>query len=688
MKLIRAHVKNFKSVRDSGPFEVQDVTCLVGKNESGKTAILEALYGLNPITEADGKYDVTDDYPRTEVTVYEQGIANKSRKPDNVVEATFQLGGPTLAKLQADLGEGVLVEGSVTLTKGYDGALNYVLSASEKIAGKALLNRAGLLQEIEASGAIWNTLSELAPLIEKRAKESTQKYTEQTAAANAKTDATEKAAALAQAQLLQEPAKAKAIRELITTIIAKGFRAYIYETYVQPNLPKFLYFDEYYQMRGCENVQALEQRKASGNLNKSDHPLLGLIELAGLKLPELLNPSRTRDLINRLEGAGNHLSKQILRYWSQNKHLQLKFDVRPAKPGDPPDMRTGDNIWSFVYDSKHMVTTDLGVRSKGFVWFFSFLAWYSRLRSSSQKLILLLDEPGLFLHAKAQEDLLRYFESELKPNHQLIYSTHSPFMVDANHFDRIRIVQDKSIDSDVELPPEQEGTKVVVDVLEATGDSLFPLQGALGYEIYQSLFIGPNTVIVEGVSDLLYIQAIYGLLGQSGKAALDPRWTITPVGGADKIPTFAALIGSQRAMNVATLMDFEKKHQQMVENLYKKKLLEKSHVLTFADFTGQRESDIEDMFERDFYIGLVNQEFASELSNALDLSKLNPSHPRVLVAIEEYLSKVPLSRGTFNHYRPARYLIENIGNLSPQIAGETLDRFERAFKALNALLPK
>src|SRR5260370_34415056 len=186
-------------------------------------------------------------------------------------------------------------------------------------------------------------------------------------------------------------------------------------------------------------------------------------------------------------------------------------------------MRSGNNIWSSVYDSKHRVTTDIGVRSRGFVWFFSFLAWYSRQKATKQKLILLLDEPGLYLHAKAQADLLRYFEAELKQSHQLIYSTHSPFMVDSNHFDRVRIVQDRSIDADTALPTDQDGTKVFVDVLEATSDSLFPLQGALGNEIYQTLFIGPNSL--EGVSDLLYLQAVSPILGKPSNTALDPRWT-------------------------------------------------------------------------------------------------------------------------------------------------------------------
>ena len=183
-----------------------------------------------------------------------------------------------------------------------------------------------------------------------------------------------------------------------------------------------------------------------------------------------------------------------------------------------------------------MVTTELGTRSRGFVWFFSFLAWYGDVQRKKQNVILLLDEPGLSLHGKAQGDLLRYFEKELVPNHQVIYTTHSPFMVDPTRFERVRIVQDRSVDTDEDLPDGEEGTKVTSDVLEATDDSLFPLQGALGYDISQTLFVGSNSLIVEGVSDLLYLQVMSGVLQAEGREGLSSEWTITPVGGQTRYP--------------------------------------------------------------------------------------------------------------------------------------------------------
>ena len=302
----------------------------------------------------------------------------------------------------------------------------------------------------------------------------------------------------------------------------------------------------------------------------------------------------------------------------------------------------------------------------------------------NDNLILLLDEPGLSLHAKAQADLLRYFEEELRPHHQLIYTTHSPFMVDPTRFDRIRIVQDLSIESDSDdVPQDQQGTKVITEVLDATPDSLFPLQGALGYEIYQTLFIGPNSLVVEGVSDLLYIQAISALLQERGEPGLDANWTITPVGGSDKVPTFVALIGAQSQINVAVLIDYQKKDKQVIENLYKRKLLNQTHVVTYADFTSGDEADIEDMFAPEFYLRLVNGVYGTTVA----VGDLPPGGSRILPRIQQHLEKNPPPNGAkFNHYRPSRYLCDDIGTLANELTDADLKRFQEAFDVLNQLL--
>jgi len=657
MRLKSIEVSEFQSIRYSNRFDVDDITCLVGKNEAGKTALLQAIYRLNPIIENDGHFDVTDDFPRSDVEDYQYDVENGKRKPAIVIKAIFELDKKEIQPIESNFGNGILKSTDLTLSKGYENKIFIDLEINERIVISSILKRAQLPSDLNKHFLKFTDFDSFTDEIEQYNNSDNNEHINR-------------------------------LNEQIKNITDdNGLIVHFYSKYLESFVPKFLYFDEYFLMRGCENIEQLKARIENNQLKKSDHPLLGLIDLARLNIDDLLTPDRTQWLINKLQGASNHLNKKILDYWSQNKHLEIEFDVRLGRPGDPEDLRSGNNLWAHVRDTKHKVKTMLGTRSRGFVWFFSFLAWYYQQQKKQEPLILLLDEPGLFLHGKAQGDLLKYMESELKGNHQVIYTTHSPFMVDPQKFERVRIVQDKGMDTLKTLPAEEEGTKVLTDILDATDDSLFPLQGALGYEIHQTLFIGPNNLVVEGVSDLLYLQTITGILNSLNREGLSKKWTITPVGGAEKVPTFVSLLGSQKGMKVATLIDIQKKHKQMIENLYKKKLLKQKNVLTFADFTSKSESDIEDMFEIDFYLELVNSEYSSLLETPISESMLKLKSPRIIIRIEDYLKKHPLKESAqFSHFRPARYFVENVSSLQDKISEKTLGRFESAFKALNKLL--
>lgn len=187
-------------------------------------------------------------------------------------------------------------------------------------------------------------------------------------------------------------------------------------------------------------------------------------------------------------------------------------------------------------------------------------------------------------------------------------------------------------------------------------------------------------------ADMLYLRAVSAQLEREGRVGLSEEWVITPVGGSGKVPPFVALLAPQKGMNVATLLDIQNNDRALIEDLYKKKLLKKKQVATYADFVGQNEADVEDMFERAFYVSLVNAEFAKELKTSVDSASLNAKEPRTLRAIEAYLANNPFKSGTFGHYRPARYFSENVATLWPQVSNSTKDRFEAAFKQLNTLL--
>ncbi|MEA3061224.1 MAG: hypothetical protein QOJ94_1005 [Sphingomonadales bacterium] len=653
MKLKEFRVREFRSIWDSGPIKLDNqTTCFVGKNEAGKTTVLDALYRTNPIKAKDAVFDETYDYPKREVEDYRFAVENEDREAAVVVECIYELEQDDLAAIANVFGPKAFRGPTFTRQTYYGKAQSMAfLQVDDAAARKFLADNPALADELKAklnSASDWQAFS----------------------------------TALDEAEVTEA---VSALKVLVSKVSEGSVRSYIFQSLIWPRAPKFLYFDEYYQMEGQANLDALISREDNDQLEDSDYPLIGLINLARLDHRKLVSTKNTTELKNKLEGAGNHLTTRIVKYWSQNRHIQMRFDVRDARPEDPEGMRSGVNVWGEVYDTVHWATTPLRNRSRGFVWFFSFLAWYEDVKRQKQNVILLLDEPGLSLHGRAQADLLRYFDAELS-GHQLLYTTHSPFMIDPTKFERVRIVQDLGIDATEALPKEDDGTKVLANVFDATEDSLFPLQGALGYEIQQTLFIGPNSLIVEGVADMLYLRAVSAQLEREGRVGLSEKWVITPVGGSGKVPTFVALLAPQKGMNVATLLDVQTGDKPLIEDLYKKKLLTKKQVSTYADFTGGSEADVEDMFDRDFYLELVNGEFAGQLKVKITSSKLNAHEPRTLRAIEAWLADNPMKSGSFGHYRPARYFTEQLATLWPKVSDTTKDRFEAAFKHLNGLL--
>ena len=171
-----------------------------------------------------------------------------------------------------------------------------------------------------------------------------------------------------------------------------------------------------------------------------------------------------------------------------------------------------------------------------------------------QPSILLLDEPGLNLHAMAQNDFLRFIDESLAPKHQVIYSTHSPFMINLDHLNRVRTVQDV----------DDRGTVISDDVLTNDQETLFPVQVALSYRMAQSLFLAPHCLMVNAPSDLIYLQVLGEVAAARNRTRLDPRWVIIPVGGADNLPTLVSLLG-ENYVSVAVLMDVTPASKERIE---------------------------------------------------------------------------------------------------------------------------
>lgn len=325
MRLNKVQITEFQSVRDSTEFDINDITCLVGKNEAGKTSLLKALYRLNPIEASKNKYSVVDDYPRWDVEDYQEDVESGRINPARVVKAWYELGTEDIELVEENYGTDALKSTTLTLEKGYNNERTFSLQVDEIAALKHLRKQHEFTPELSKLLDESSSISDTLDILDKA----------------------------------ESTSAVLSLKEQLEPLVKNGVAHHLFNKLLISRVPKFLYFDEYYQMRGHDNIEALMARKKDEQLQEPDHPLLGLISLARLDLETLLNPGRTQLLKNKLEGAGNHLTKQIVKYWSQNKHLQMRFDVRPAQPNDPEHMRSGTNIWAEVYDTKRWVSTGL-----------------------------------------------------------------------------------------------------------------------------------------------------------------------------------------------------------------------------------------------------------------------------------------------------------------------------------------
>lgn len=326
-----------------------------------------------------------------------------------------------------------------------------------------------------------------------------------------------------------------------------------------------------------------------------------------------------------------------------NRNLEIRFEIEHA----------ANNVRYLnirIYNSKHRVTLPLKNRSKGFLWFFSFLVWFSKIQGDkNSKYILLLDEPGLSLHASAQNDLLRFIDEKLAPEYQVIYTTHSPFMIDSLKLNEVRTVYD------TQNP--KIGSVVSDAVEEKDSDTLFPLQAALGYTIAQNLYVSPQNLLVEGISDLVYLNHFSTILKDMGKQGLSDDVTIVPVGGADKIATFISLMRGNELSTVCLLDTFTDQGAEVrLKRMVEQKII----------------ADIEDLFSKEEYLALYNGAFGT----SVQISDLDANKP-----IMSQLKRLNGNK-SFNHYSPANYMAKNIGTLS--FSEETIGRFEKLFSMVNS----
>ncbi|WP_439864632.1 AAA family ATPase [Pseudomonas antarctica] len=670
MRLASAKVGPFRSISRSQSIAIDpSITVLVGMNEAGKTVFLKALHKARDALEIE-KYLILDDYPRKDLASYRK---RHQINPDTAVILTYELSKDDIAEVNNELNTNISEGYNFEVYHQYDNQISLDIKVDETPVLAAMTTLEGLsneaieiLKDSQTVRQAYERLQSISLLTEG----------EQTLIERIKTSL--------------DKAKDLSGWDMITALEIWHL--------IYSKIPQFLYFSDYDLLPGKLNLNDLKRRQTLATTNPANEAkqiepkhqaILALLRMADVDLEDFSSGPGYDQLKSQIESVSINLTDRVLEFWKQNEDIEIEVDIRPD-PSDAAPFNDGPNLYLRIKNKKHRgVSTSFDQRSRGFIWFFSFLVWFDSIqyqlglvgKASEKKQILLLDEPALALHALAQKDFLNYID-QLSVNHQVIYTTHSPFMVHADRLHQVRVVEDKG----------DEGTIISENLSGSNARTIFPLQAALGWNIAQNLFIAKHNLLVEGVSELALLQTMSKIIEDHGEKGLNSSITIMPVGGINNIATFISLLNGN-GLNLAVLYDYNGTPDQKIDSMIKSKILSKKSVFNASQFRDHEApgentiaSDLEDLLEPILYLEYFNSAFRKELGETIVLEPDLPPGDRIIQRIEKYLLKNKITlRPTpgYNHYS---VIIAITMNPPKHVSPALIKRFSELFKYINQAL--
>lgn len=560
MRLEKARVTKYRSVRDSGWFEVEaGKSILVGPNEAGKTALLQALQQVNPPPGV-RRFDPLRDYPRSE---YNDITTGRVRPEDvTVVEAHFVLDGDDQDAVAADFKDSTYIYGRKLNNQAWHrlvGPPATIYDSIEKdLARLAVHVDTRIAPPAEGSSAPPSPSEQLSNITAGWAGtvEISGEF------------ATKLTAWLQKALPLIEEnneTEEKRYDRLKAAIGLAARRDQALETLNQ-RIPIFVLFGNYFRVRPLIHLEHLAQRLESGVLDDEsyDYGNKCLLQLLGFSARELSNLGKAAEPPRGNAAALQTYRDQLDRrsYQLNAASVRLTEEIRAVWYPDPK--RAEAERLRVVVDQQYLkvvVEDELGVeieldqRSEGFQWLVSFfVVFFAETADKHKNAILLLDEPGLSLHGLKQRDF-RATISRLAESNQTLYTTHSPFLVGPSELDLVRVV---------EMTDRRIGTKVHTTVTASDPAALLPLQEALGYDLAQSLFAQQRNLILEGLTDYWYADAVAHLLREEGSIDLNEKIALVPAGDAGKVVYYATILHAQK-LKVAALLDSDSAGDQAAQ---------------------------------------------------------------------------------------------------------------------------
>ncbi len=590
MRLKTARIQNYRSIRDTGWFSVEDgKTILVGPNEAGKSAILQALQQLSRPEGVKG-FDPLRDYPRALANEITRGVVTPTDIP--VVEAVFALNEADKAALPPDyrgceyeltryLGNNGIhglrnAPATPTLDDIEDDLTRLAAHADTQAqAGGKPLPSAALAEATKAMRHGFYLSAENIAAV--------RGWLKQTLPCVAEDDA-------------KESDRLKKLRAALDRAEARNVALGV----MAKRRPVFVLFSNYFRVRPIIHLAHLAERLEGNLLDDElyDYGNVCLLNLLGFTAKELSDLGRAedpdpdnadklkayRDQLDRrryeLNGASVKLTNEVGKIWNPNPD-RGRPDAHRLK------VQADGQYLKVVVEDELGVEIELDQRSEGFQWLVSFfVVFFAEAEGKHSNAVLLLDEPGLSLHALKQRDF-RETISRLAEKNQTIYTTHSPFLVGPDELDLVRVVQ---------MTDRAAGTKVHTSITSGDPAALLPLQEALGYDLAQSLFASQRNLVLEGLTDLWYIEAMKLLMAASDQTKLNDRIVLVPAGTAGKVVYFATILHAHK-LKVAALLDADTAGDQAASQDTLVHALGQKAILRTKDYCGGTvaKAEIEDL---------------------------------------------------------------------------------------------
>lgn len=619
MRLLKFKVTNFRSVVDSGWIDAERVTALIGVNESGKTNLLLPLWKLNPAQE--GEIRPTSDYPKGNYAAVRAAPASFS-----FIQAEFAPADVVKAKLVELTGLTEEAVGVVCVRRFFDGRRTVEFPNFKKADALSSANLIAILTGAESDISAMNQLS----------KEGSLKADIQSALATAKqndgpvsaydAEALDAVVAPFLALLPEAPAPTSSIVPRLSLLIQDLQAAKSKLIAPAPNeidevvklvtesLPRFVYYSNYGNLDSEIYLPHVVQNLAREDLGAKEaakartlRVLFNFVQLQPKEILELgrdfKDPSRhpneqeiaeiatkKRERTILLNSAGTDLTKKFRDWWKQGNYT-FEFQA------------DGDHFRIWVSDSKRPEKIELEDRSSGLQWFLSFyLIFLVESSGVHEDAILLLDEPGLSLHPLAQRDLSAFFEN-LASTNQIIYTTHSPFLVDADMLDRVRKV----------FVSEDGSTKSSPDLRQGSDDprragATYAIYSALNMSLAESILYGCHPVIVEGPSDQHYLALIKTVLIANKKINPKREIVFPPSHGANNARVIANILGGKDEVLPNVLLDADEAGKKMARDLQNGLYQSaKVKVKTVEKYVGFCNSEIEDLLPQGFLVAAIDR---------------------------------------------------------------------------------